>query len=74
LLNGWEAGEVGFGDVDLSLAGALSFVASDVAQPPRAARQAKAITSLRFNSRVMGLHSRDWMRHRRVTGWTVIRS
>lgn len=52
LLNPCEAGEVGFGDVDLSLAGALSFVASDDAQPPRAARQARAITSLRFNSRV----------------------
>src|SRR2546427_12044779 len=51
LLNPCEAGEVGFGDVDLSLAGALSFVASDVAQPPRAARQARTITSLRFSSR-----------------------
>jgi len=48
-----------FGDVDLSLAGAF-VVAGDVAQPPRAARQARAMTSPAFNSRVIcDLHDVD---------------
>jgi hypothetical protein len=45
---GKDAGEVAVGDAEPS-DGVLSFVASDVAQPPSAAaRHARAITSLRF--------------------------